>query len=481
MNTLRTYAFYLFLAIAISSALFFRAVHPSADPFSDTFIDTQDEGLHSYAARNYYLKGVWTVDSLNYGVIMPVYPRVQVIGLYLFGFHNYAFRFASIVMAAASVLILGLHLYKEWGVLSAVAASTYMALHHFLIGISRSALPESTMIFLSIATFFLWHRTLHAKQNHYIWGTASGIAAAAMFLTKQSSAPVIGMMAVSLMYSFAITREKRNYVHILAGLMSAAAMVTVLYIVCVYAPNSTIWMTNYRATVGGNRPRKALIVPSYLASQIMDTVHSPFWAYVPVLGLLSGVAVIQYTRHWRRLQNAPKVTMEMLALCWLGIFLIYMVSVPDRYARFLIVSVPPMIILASSLLRRKGLLAAVVAALIIVDVLWNVYVNVKTVVMRPTYKYKEAAEELRNIVGNHKGIYPIHWIINEPFDAMSTYTAEIGDTQFRDYFDTYGWPEYVSLTDAQIDDFRKRAPLYFSHLTRIKRIQNYTVFKLIQY
>jgi 4-amino-4-deoxy-L-arabinose transferase-like glycosyltransferase len=479
----------LLLFITISGlflGIFFRVVHPQADPFSDRFINTEDEGLHSYAARNYYLYNSWNKDSLSYGAIMPVYPRLQVAGLYVFDLHNYGFRAVSIVSSTLTIAILGGFLYVVWGTLPSAVAVLLLSLNYFSIAISRSALPESTMVLFSLVTFIACYMTLKSSRKYVMWGSITALCFMLAFFTKQSGAGILGVIVISWLYDFVQTKNVKKYLHITVGFMFILSICMLLYAVHIWAPNQDIWYANYKATIGGNRPRLALFVPSYAITQLRLVVVSPFWTYMPTL--IGGVIAALYFHLNKR--RSYEISIASLAALWLVLFLVHMFSMPDKYARFLISAIVPIIIIVASLFRRKrvkdmstiygNLYITVIGLCVGADIVLNIWWGYNSFVLQPKYTFLNASHTLYKLVGNAPGIYPVHWIINEPFAAMSTYVMPISDSSFRTFFKQYGTPHFVSLVDPQIEDYKIRAPTFYKNLQYIKKIENYHIFRFRQ-
>lgn len=477
----------LFITIsALFLGIFFRVVHPQADPFSDRFINTEDEGLHSYAARNYYLYNNWNKDSLNYGAIMPVYPRLQVLGLYVLGLHNYGFRAISIVSSILTIVLLGGFLYVVWGTLPSAVAVTLLSLNYFSIAISRSALPESTMVLLSLVTFIACYMTLKSNQRYTMWGCVTALSFMLSFFTKQSGAGIVGVIVISWFYDFIQTRNLKKYLYVASGFILVSLVCIVVYAVNIWIPNQDVWYANYKATIGGNRPRLALFIPSYAITQLRLVIVSPFWTYIPAL--IGGVIAAAWFRINKR--RAYDVSIISLAVLWLLLFMVHMFSMPDKYARFLISAILPIIIIVASLFRQDrlkdmstlygNLYITVISLCVGADIILNIWWGYKSFVLQPKYTFLNAAHSLYKLVGKAPGIYPVHWIMNEPFTAMSTYVMPISDASFRTFFKQYGTPYFVSLVDPQMKDYKLHAPEFYKNLQYIKKIESYYIFTFRQ-
>ena len=469
---------FLLLAVLLIG-LYFRLVNIQADAIGGGFIEARDEGTYSYTARNFYLYGKWRTDGVGFGVMMPVYPPIQLIGLYLFGLHNYSFRFTNLFFSVITPIVLYFFLKKYFDEKVALVAFISLFLNFFYLAFSRSGLPEVTMIFFSLLTFICLTNTIQARKNFFLNGLITGVFLMLTFFAKQSSSALIGLVFLSYLIFYLKEKKFKKYLLSFSGTLTAILVSLISYYFFVFKPNQDIWTTIYKGTIGSNYPHRSILLPVNLISQIKNFILGPQWFYLPTLtiGLIVYLLFLFKKRSIKKLK-----TVEIISFTFILIFYFQMVLIPNLTARFFILAILPMTVVCATLfqknfLRKKfqGLLIILVTAEIIINIL---FCN-KYFVKEAKFNYLDSAKKLARIVDRKiKGRWSVLWIMNDNFNNINVFTYPRDDKTYFNYFQRYGWPKYFSMTKQEVEEYKTMTPKFFFLLEYVTKIDDQLIFRL---
>jgi len=459
------------ICFVISIGICFRLANIQADAVGGGFIEARDEGTYSYTARNFYLYGKWRTDGVDFGTIMPVYPPLQLIGLYLFGLHNYSFRFTNLFFSIITPIILYFFLKKYLGQKVAFIGFISLFLNFFYLAFVRSGLPEVTMVFFFLLTLICLTNTVLAKKNFFLNGLVTGVFLMLTFFTKQSSSALIGLIFLS--YLIFYLKEKRLKKYLLSFTGTTIAILTSLcsYYFFVFKPNQDIWTTIYEGTIGGNHPTGSILLPINFIGQIKNFIFGPQWFYSPALT----IGLIIYLFFFFKKRGLKKLkTVESLSLLFLLLFFFQMVLVPNLTARFFILAIVPMTIIFASLFKKQ-----IFVLLIGIDIIFNIFFCYKYFVKEAKFNYLNSSKKLSQIINKKiKGRWSVLWIMNDSFNNINIFTYPRDDKTYSNYFNRYGWPKYFSMTKQEVEEYKVMTPKFFSRLEYVSKIDDQSIFKL---
>lgn len=485
---------FLFVFI-LSLSVFFRVVNLHADVPTENFIEAGDEGTHSYAARQLFLTGNWSPDGVYFGGMMPVYPFLQVVGVFILGVHNYAFRSINVLASLAAILLLFWFLKNEVGKLPAFVGLLSFGLSFFFAIYSKTGLPEATMIMFSLCAFIAHYFALKYPEQPLQKGLVTGTFLMLAFFTKQSSVSVLGLVGVTTIVLF--IREYRNtgklwnrYARYAFGVGMMTTLVLIMYLMLCVLPAWEKWLTNVPGTWGGNRPRKALLQLPYLMEQIRFTTTNPLWMYLH--GVTVGVAVFLVLFIHKALSIRQKVNLTLLeTLCatWFVILLLYLVIIPLKGARFFIPIIIPMTIMYASLFGTKNRLYITgrigktvlyfLFGIVVFELVLNIGYGCWYFVHDVQFQTLESTRKLERYVSKDTlANLPVHWIINDRFRNINTFLVPVTDQAINLYYRRYGWPEYMVILNRQIPLYQRGAPRFFKQLRFVTVINGYTLYKV---
>jgi len=476
----------IFLLLVCVLALGLRFVHISADPLPISFLDTQDEGLHSYAARTFYLTGKWHTDNFFFGLITPVFPPLQLIGLYLFGLHNYAFRFISIVASIATIVLLFKFLKKHTHILTAQIAVMSLSVNFYFLVYGRSGLPEATMLFFSLASFIIWFETLVSKRYHFVYAFFTGLFLTLAFFTKETSVSLFGVVFSSFLLFLGIDRERKKYIFICLGVLSGVLVIAALYWIFIVLPNRSLWEFNLLAININRTPMRMFLFIPFTIGEIKKYLFGEQWRYLPIQAVGTIVLFIFFIktlmqRGIRKLRNNKILILACLVLLWVIFFSIHVILMPAKWGRFLISFTIPMTIAFSMLFyfNHKKTVRYLLYALLLLDIVYNLSLGYYFILRKPQYVYLDATKQLQQIIKkNDLANLPSHWIMNGNFKTVNTFLIAQNDTGFYAFYHMYGWPKYIAFSRSQVTRYKADSPLLFSRLRFIKKVYDYDLFQL---
>jgi len=486
----------LFLLIA-GISVYFHTVNLHADPPIETFLEAGDEGTHSYAARQLYLKGDWATDGVYFGGMMPVYPLLQVTGVVIFGVHNYAFRFVNVVFSLATSVVLFWFLSREVGKKSAFIGFASLGLSFFFTLYSKTGLPEATMVFFSLCSFISYYYALVAEKKYFLHGVVTGLFLVLAFFTKQSSASLVGMIGLtgSVFYirEYFRTRVVYNkYARIAVGIAVVWVVFIGMYVVTCVLPAYDKWLKNIPGTWGGNRPRRALLQPLYSLEQLRFTLFNPLWSYLHfvTVGTCTYLGMM-FTRIYRWQNHRGITLLEMITVAWLLIFLGYMFVIPLKGARFFILIIIPMTLLYSYLFKKEHLnflhkrfgfiFVSMMTLFVVIELIVNIGYNTWYFVYQPQFQTFDSLKKLeRYVPKNEKSNLPVQWIMNDTYDNINSFLVPVDDRKIDAYYSRYGWPHYMVIINRQIEMYKKNAPKFYKRLVFVTVVNGYTVYSIKQ-
>lgn len=495
MRTFKKYwPIFLFIPV-LTLSIFFRVVNLHADPPTEHFLEAGDEGTHSYAARQLYLTGNWAPDGVYFGGIMPIYPILQIGGVILLGVHNYAFRAINVFTSLLTIVLIYWFLKKEMGLVSALVGLSSLGLGFLFTLYSKTGLPEATMIFFSTCAFIAFYYSVTAKKRFFLQGITTGVFVLLAFFTKQSSLSLIGLVVIT--WSILFVREylhrkviNNKFLIFAAGFLSITIILLTLYVAICVLPSAEKWLTNIPTIIGGNRPRKALLQIPYLLEQIKLTIFNPLWMYLHIVtvGTFSALLLVGLKLSNRLKHNRRDILVNLAAL-WFCLFIIYMIAIPLKAARFYLLIIIPMTILYASLFQKENwqLLKAkigssigiILCILIVAELVINIGYNYWYFVVDPQFQVLESTSKLaRYVPRNTLSNLPVHWIMNDTFRNINTFMTPITDLAIQQYYDRYGWPAFMVILNYQNDLYRQQSPKFFQMLQYVTVINGYTLYKV---
>lgn len=494
MRTLKKYWPLFLFTLIISLSIFFRVVNLHADPPTEHFLEAGDEGTHSYATRQLYLTGNWAPDGVYFGGVMPVYPLLQIGGVILFGVHNYAFRAVNVLTSILTTLIIFWFIKKEWGIIPALVNLSSLGLSFFFTLYSKTGLPEATMVLFSTCAFIAYYYSLIIKKQHFFFGVITGLFMLFAFFTKQSSVTLVSLITITwILYYIRELRKTKNignkYIQLAIGIAIVSGVFLVLYTVICIVPTLDKWTKNIPAIIGGNHPRQALLQIPYLVEQIRLTLVSPLWTYLHIVTVGTIISLLAILTRLKRQNQGNRGVLENLVVAWLFIFIIYMTIIPLKGARFFILIIIPMTLLYVSLFKKEQLLffkrkvgmvfVALLMILPILELAINVGYNYWYFVKDAQFQVLESTKKLAQYVPRDRlGNLPVHWIMNDTFRDINTFLVPVSDRDIQNYYDQYGWPEFMVILNQQIGLYQTQSPLFFKQLRYVTVINGYTLYKV---
>ncbi len=481
----------LLLLVFLIIAIWVRVVHLNADPLPIPFLDTRDEGLHSYAARSFYLWHSWNTDNFYYALIMPVFPLLQLVGVLIFGIHAYAFRLVSVVFSVLSICAVYIFIRRLAGAVSAIIAALLLSVNFYFVVFGRAGLPEATMMFFSLMTFIVWFAGLRATRHSFAYGFAAGLFFMFSFFTKESSVSMALFAVISLTLFFYLERKnpirKKHYITLLTGFFSSGLFMLIGYVLFIAAPNYHLWLLNSAATLSVNRPSRIFLQPSYLFNDLRNIVLNDQWKYLAFPTFGSILVFISYVREIVRRNIRDSLwQLRTLLFCWLGVFLLHEVFMPAKFGRYLVMIILPLILLSSLLFSERNNSAigsrfawCIVLIALFADMIFNVSEIYVFIFRNPQYAYIRAVQQLKAFIrpGDLTNLPP-HWIMNASFKTLNSFLIPHTDTAYINFYRTYGWPKYMAIRNDQIADFRAHAPRLFSGLTFLKALGDYSIYRV---
>lgn len=462
---------FFFICFILSVGLYFRLVNIQADPISGGFMEARDEGTYSYTARNFYLYGKWRTDGVDFGSIMPVYPPLQLISLYIFGLHNYSFRFTNLFLSTLTPIVLYFFLKKYLGKKTALVGFVSLFLNFFYLAFAKSGLPEVAMIFFSLLTFICLTETIRARKNFFFNGLVTGVFLMLTFFTKQSSSALVGLVFLSYLIFYLKEKGLKKYFFSFAGTMTAMLITLTSYYFFVFKPNQDIWLTIYNGTIGSNRPHWSFLQPNNLINHLKNLFFGVQWFYLPSLT----VGLIFYLYFFIKKKRFKKLNLiESISLLFLFLFFSQMILVPDITARFFILAIIPMMIIFSTLSQKRFF-----SVLLVIDIVANLFFSYKYFVKEAKFKYLNSSKKLIKIVDKKIiGRWSVLWIMNNDLKNINVFTYPRDDKTYEDYFNKYGWPKYFSMTRQELKEYKLMTPKFFSRLEYFTQIDDQLIFKL---
>lgn len=427
---------------------------------------------------------------------MPVFPPLQLISLYIFGVHNYSFRLISVVFSLLTITVLLFFLKKVIGLKGAIIGSISLAFNFYYLIFSRSAMPEVTMLFFSLVAFIFWFKAI-SETNHYLRNSLfTGIFLTLAFFTKQLSVQLFAVVFVSsLLYIF--FRHKKNivrkFVLIFTIICIPFTITMVLYILLLVIPNKEIWLLNFQVTVWVNRIHKLYFTIPYLVGEMKHLIISPFWQYLPILTVGLFIYVIVLLRRVKKNTlfniNSKEGSLELLAVIWLIISLSHSFIMTSKFGRFMIPSILPMVMIFSFLFEKTNWkylthgkfhwMKYVLYGLVVAELIFNIYLSYNHIIKYPRFSSVKSANTLKNIINKGELVsLPAHWIMDAKFSTVNTFLVPIDDQSFKNFYNQYGWPKYMTIGESQTNLYREGTPILFSQLTPVKKIDDIVLYKV---
>jgi 4-amino-4-deoxy-L-arabinose transferase-like glycosyltransferase len=300
-----------------------------------------DEPRYGQIAREMLQRHDWITPVLN-GVAWlekPVlYYWSAMLSYSLFGFHDWAARVPTAVMA--TLMVLGVYFFmrrfREGSQLDAAIILTTLA---GVIGFARAAstdMPLTATLTLGLLCWFAWYQT---RSKSMLLGFYFFLALATL-----AKGPVAPFLTALVIVAFAIARREWK---ILVGTLSFAGIL-------VYLVVALPWFV----LVQRANPQfvRVFILEHNLARYSSDVFrhHQPFWYYVPVLlaALLPWLAfaVPAFARAARR--NAAEPFGLFFAL-WAILPVIFFSFSGSKLPGYILPSIPSFTILVADYLRQR--------------------------------------------------------------------------------------------------------------------------------
>lgn len=286
-----------------------------------------DDALNYYSARNMVLYGTWKVDEYLPFAIYPLANSAMALIFKLLGVGFVQVKLLSVLCAVLSVLIMYLLVKEDYGPLAGMIAALLQATCYPLVMYSRLAMAEPIQILFLLLTGLFYVRGVRRPALMLWCGLFAG---AAVLLVKFSSAFLLPVIAIMLVWDFLSRRDDREAVRalwrsVLFG-VAGLGIATGIWVVMVYLPARNDYFPYImRTTLNQPSGHPAGLVP-YLLNAFTVGAKSRLFAKMPFVALLGfsvmpllvagGRRVARYLTGW-----------TLFAVLMLG----YMTYRPDRH------------------------------------------------------------------------------------------------------------------------------------------------------
>lgn len=477
----------LLLILVIITAIFLRVMNFSADSIGDDFLSTEDEGLYSYSARSKVLFNSWQTDNFNYGRLMPLFPVLQALPVYVLGVHSYSFRLISFILSLATILLLLIFIKKTFNINSALIGISVLTFDYLFLLYSRSGLPEITMLFFALLAFICWYYALIHQKKYEFFALLSGIFLLCTFLIKLSVISIVGAFMCSLvlcLFQLKINKKQELIRILRIGIFFSLPFIIggILYYFFCYISNPKEWYENYLATLNIHRLKRVYFSVPYLSEQAKNLINSDYWKYsgfFVITTLFAGI--LNFKKVKNSLKEFNKINLLfIMSAGWFIFFCVQAYITPAKLGRFLVMGIVPMsLIIASGFYFLSTKRKIIVLSILIIAFIINGYYSVQQVIIKPKFLYQSAITKLNKIVGpNDVTMLPPHWIMNASYKSINPFLIAHTDKDLNYFFQKYGRPSIVSLIDYQVDDFKLNAPQFYSTLAPITKINEYYIYRV---
>lgn len=378
-----------------------RFVHLAADyPRNIRWDDgiLTDEGWYASSAINQHLWGTWLLSGdMNISVLMPVWPLIVNAAFHVFGFHVEVIRGLTVVASLVCLFLL-CQVLKRYG------AKQWTSLFVFLAAVNpwAFALSRSAFLELPMMVAFFCALLLVAPEAETTTSTSpplqvfrmvlAGLLIALAILTKTSALVLLPILLLAILQrnKFQVRSALRDSLLIFATVALPYALFLALYV----RPHS-IDALYYMSVI----PSHVQFGFHALAAQVTRPFrYAPGSDHLLFLGGIFVVAASLLSKRLRRLWRDP---LFCLAGIWTLSVLTVLILLNNVMVHYLALLIPGLIFLAIALLRNMEWVnprwSTVLLALVLLDGFANV-MQVSAFMLHPTYRFRDAAVAVRNIV-----------------------------------------------------------------------------------